>query len=47
MVDKVEGGVQDAGLLCSLLAQFISLVVFNDICVSSNFADGDIVMRVS
>ena len=35
------------GLLCSLFGQFISLVISNDLCVGSDFADGDIVVRCS
>lgn len=45
MVDKVERGLQDARLLCSLFGQFINLVISSNVCVSSNFADGDTVMR--
>ena len=45
MADEVERGVQDAGLFHPLFDQFINLVISNDVCVSFNFVDGDIMMR--
>ena len=44
MADEVERVDQNAGLFCSLFGQFMSLVISSDVCVSSNFADGDIVI---
>ena len=44
MADEVERGFYNAGLFCSLFGQFISLVISNDVCVGSDFADGDIVV---
>ena len=44
MADKVERGFYNARLLCSLFGQFISLVISNDDCVGSNFADGYIMV---
>ena len=45
MGDEVEWGFSNAGLLCSLFGQFISIIVSNDVCVGSNFAVGDIVVE--
>lgn len=44
--DEVVGSVRDEGLFPSLFGQFFSLVVSNNVCVSSDFVDGDNVMRV-
>ena len=46
MADVVERGFYNAGLFYSLFGQFISLVISNDVCVGSDFADGDIVVGV-
>jgi hypothetical protein len=45
MADETEGGFQVAGLFHSLFGQFINLIISNNVCVSSNFVDGVIVMR--
>ena len=40
MANEVERGSTMWGCVCSLL----SLVIFNDVCVGSDFMDGDIVV---
>ena len=47
LTNELEGGVQVAGLFHSLFGHFISLVVINNVCVTSYFADGVMVMRFS
>ena len=46
MTNEVERAFYNARLLCSLFGKFISLVISNDVCVGSNFADGDIVVAI-
>lgn len=43
MANEVERGFYNAGLFCSLFGQFISLVILNNVCMGSDFADSDIV----
>ena len=45
MADEVERGLYNTGLFCSLFDQFINLIISNDVCVGSDFADGDIVVK--
>jgi hypothetical protein len=40
MADEVKRSFCNAWYFCSLFGQFISLVVSNDVCVSSDVADG-------
>ena len=47
MTDEVEGGVQVVGLFHSLFGEFIGLIVINNVCVTSNFANGVMVMSFS
>ena len=47
MSDKVERGLYNAGLFCSLFGQFISLIISNDVCVGFDFAEGDIMVGSS
>ena len=44
MANEVERGFYNAALFSSLLGQFIILIVSNDVCVSFDFADGDVVV---
>lgn len=44
MADEVERGFYDVKLFHSLFIQFINLVIFNNVCVGFDFADGDIVV---
>ena len=44
MVDEMERGFCNAGLFSSLFGQFINLTVTNNVCVGSNFVDGNIVV---
>ena len=46
MADEVERGFYNAGLLYSLFGHFINLVVPNNVCVSFDFADDDILVEV-
>ena len=46
IADEVEGDVQNAGLFHFLFGQFVNLVISNNVCVISNFVDGDFVMGV-
>ena len=43
MADEVEKGYYNMGRFYSLFRQFISLVISNDDCMGSDFADDDIV----
>ena len=45
IVDEVERGFYNAVLYCSLFGQFTSLIIANNVCVGSDFADGEIVVR--
>lgn len=46
--DRRDGrDVQDARLFHFLCGQFTKLIISNDVCVNSNFADSDIVMKSS
>ena len=42
MADEVERGFYNARSFYSLFGQFTSLVISNDVCAGSDFADGDI-----
>ena len=44
MANEVERGFYDAKLFCSFFGQFISFAISNDVCVGSDFADGNIVV---
>jgi hypothetical protein len=45
MANEMEKGSYNVGLLCSLFGQFINLIISNDVCVASDFAYCDIVLR--
>jgi hypothetical protein len=47
MSDEVERDFNNVGLLCSLSTHFINLVISDNVCVGSNFLDGDIVVESS
>ena len=38
-------GSYNVGLLCSLFGQFVSLIIFDDVCVGTDIVGGDIVVR--
>jgi hypothetical protein len=46
MANEVGRGFNNAGCVayCSLFGQFVNLVIFNDVCAGSNFANVVIVV---
>jgi hypothetical protein len=44
MANEMERGFYNAGLYYSLFGQFISLDIFNGVCVGSDFMDGEVVV---